>query len=266
MQLAFAASSISVLLTGPPARISSRNCLASSRAVGDLDSLAACIASVADTSTYCGSQITYGATIVLPLFGSMPTSRAPKPKASVVCSAVLSGEIVLRPHHQLALVLGVVDDAIDVARGGAVGQAVGDPQQRVGDVELLVEVHDADDRELQLGGEADDRSEHRAHVGGAIAVDLADAEIGRDRIDQHQHNVADLVDLPPQHLQIGLQAEHAIVAGLAHHLDDLDARQIGAGGGQPRHDGVARVILGGEQDHLAAARDRLRRTAKRRRW
>src|SRR5262249_44134146 len=96
-----------------------------------------------------------------------------------------------------------------------------------------------------------ERAEYRAHVGGAEAVDLADAEIGRDRVDYDHLDVADLDDLLPQRGQVGDQAEHALFARLVQHLNDVYALAIGASRLQSRDGGVVDVVLGGQQDHVA---------------
>jgi hypothetical protein len=102
--------------------------------------------------------------------------------------------------------------------------------------------------------------QHGPHISIAEAIDLAHTQIGRDRVDQDQNDVADVGNLLAQLFQIVDQAEGssallpALIVAVVHHLDDLDAIEIGAGGGEPRHHGVFWVILRGEQQHIAERR------------
>ena len=60
---------------------------------------------------------------------------------------------------------GVGDDAVDMARRGAEGEAIGNAQQGVGDVHLLVEMHDRENCCLFLLRQFGEWREHAAHVG-----------------------------------------------------------------------------------------------------
>src|SRR5262249_51807057 len=82
----FAAPAASVEPIGPLLKRSLRKPLASSIALGDLFSDAACSASVAVISTGSGCHMMNGARIGAPVCGSVPTSRSEMPKASVFCS------------------------------------------------------------------------------------------------------------------------------------------------------------------------------------
>jgi hypothetical protein len=113
-------------------------------------------------------------------------------------------------------------------------------------------MHHGDDRGAGLGGQFVERPEDGAHIGVAEAVDLAESEIGRDRVNHDQHHVADGGDLGAQHVEIVHQAEQApswrsgFRVVILHHLDDFDASEVGTGCRQPRHHRVGGVILGGE--------------------
>jgi hypothetical protein len=50
------------------------------------------------------------------------------------CSDIVPREIIFRPDEQFSLVVAVVDDSENVPRCSAERQAVGDAQQRIGDV------------------------------------------------------------------------------------------------------------------------------------
>ena len=88
-----------------------------------------------------------------------------------------------------------------------------------------------------------DRLQGRAHVRVLVRVSLA--EIGVDRIDNHEPNIAPLLNRRFQQDQIGLQIEHAVAlaVGLPNRRDDVNALQIGAGRHQSRNDRVRGVIL-----------------------
>src|SRR5262249_49340006 len=80
---------------------------------------------------------------------------------------------------------------------------VGNAQQRRLDVVLFVEVGNADHCDVQLFGQVLERRENAAHVGCRAAVHLTDTEIGAHRVDDHEPDVADLLDLLPQELEVG---------------------------------------------------------------
>src|SRR5262249_22207240 len=88
-------------------------------------------------------------------------------------------------------------------------------------------------------------------VRGAEAVHLLDAEIGGDRIDLDLPHFPDLDNRLPKQLEIGHQAQHAVVAGFPHHLQDLDMIEIGTGSGQPWLDGILWVVFSCQQEHVA---------------
>jgi hypothetical protein len=86
-----------------------------------------------------------------------------------------------------------------------------------------------------------DWPEDGAHIGGAEAVHLTMTEIRRERIDQDHPDVADLVHFLARQFNISDQAEHATAVGVANHLDDFDAIEIGTSRNKARHHGVAGV-------------------------
>jgi hypothetical protein len=61
----------------------------------------------------------------------------------------------------------------------------------------LGRVGDAEHGDLMPFGPVGERLEHGAHVGDAMAVDLA-AHVGRDRVDDDERHVADLFELKQQ--------------------------------------------------------------------
>ncbi len=74
-------------------------------------------------------------------------------------------EVVLGFDEKLAvLIVGVGEHSIDVPRSGNVSDAIGDAQQRGLDIFLLVEMGDADHRDVKLFGHFFQRREDTAHV------------------------------------------------------------------------------------------------------
>src|SRR5262249_1591619 len=116
-------------------------------------------------------------------------------------------------------------------------------------------MHDGDDCDAQLVGELYQRSEHTADIGVAETIDAvsAGAQVRGDRINQNSDDVADLLDLPAQQVEIFSQTEHAPAlatvfdVAVMNHLDDFDAIEIGAGCGEPRHQSVGGGIFAGQQ-------------------
>src|SRR5262249_10322383 len=72
---------------------------------------------------------------------------------------------------------------IGLGESGDIGDAVRDAQQCGFDVVLLVEVGDADHRDVQFFGHVLERREHTAHVGCRASVHFANAKICADQID-----------------------------------------------------------------------------------
>src|SRR5262245_31917249 len=79
-----------------------------------------------------------------------------------------------------------------------------------------------------------------AHIGCRAAIDLADAELVAHGIDNHEHDVADTIDRLSQELQVGHKAKHLVITAHAGAVDEVDARDIGAGRDHPWQDGIAR--------------------------
>src|SRR5262249_21184566 len=96
-----------------------------------------------------------------------------------------------------------------------------------------------------------ERAENSTHIGCRAAVHLTDTEIGAHRVDDHEHYVADLLDLGAQELQVGDEAKHLLYAAHTSAVDEKDALEIGSGGDQARQAGIARVVFGVEPDDLA---------------
>jgi hypothetical protein len=59
---------------------------------------------------------------------------------------------------------------------------------------------------------------------------LLTAAISRHGIDHDQRNIADGFDLPAKCPDVRDEAEHSLLALLAHHLDDVDAVEVSASG------------------------------------
>ena len=116
-------------------------------------------------------------------------------------------------------------------------------------------MQDADEGDVQLAGKVDDRGEHGAHIGGAEAVDLADAEVGRDRIHQHHPHIANGGDLLPQQVQVADQAEHAlaVLAARGDHLHTWTWSKSAPAALSWGTTVVAR-LFGGEDDDVAFRR------------
>lgn len=124
--------------------------------------------------------------------------------------------------------------AVPVPLGGCVIETIGDPQSR---------------------GQLAHRLEHATHGGINVAVDLG-AHVAADGVDHDEPRVADLTDLLLQQVQVGLQVESPMPFAVLgpHGADDVDAPQVGAGGHQPRPDGVGQAVLGAQEQHRPGRR------------
>lgn len=94
-------------------------------------------------------------------------------------------QIILCAHDQLAAMVGIVDDAEDVARSRDEGETVRHAQQYIGDIGLFVEVHNSDNGDRKLFSEIFEWAKYGAHVAGTIAVNFTEtqnAETGSIRI------------------------------------------------------------------------------------
>jgi hypothetical protein len=128
------------------------------------------------------------------------------PHTHAIAQRLLIGrEIVLRFHEQSAVPgLGVIEHGVDMPRGGDIGDAVADAQQRGFDVVLLVEMGNTEYRDVKLFGKLLERRKDAAHVGCRAAANLADPKVGAYGVDAGADDIADLFDCCMQPPSSGL--------------------------------------------------------------
>jgi hypothetical protein len=99
-------------------------------------------------------------------------------------------------------------------------------------------------------GERDQDAPH-----GRVPVGIRLAEIGRDRIDAHEHDVPDLCDERLERGQIHRQIKGALAGTGAHRLQHVHPGRVAAHREEARRNGVRHTILG-RQDHDGPPRRR----------
>src|SRR5262249_60841025 len=99
-------------------------------------------------------------------------------------------------------------------------------------------------------GPSRERFEDSPHVGNAVAVDLT-AHVGRNGIDDHEHDATQFLDLAAESGQVLLQAKGRHTAVLEHSsFQSMDASEVSACSLTARADGILlRVLRSQDSEH-----------------
>src|SRR5262249_29040658 len=102
---------------------------------------------------------------------------------------------------------------------------------------------DTDHCDVVVLGPSRERFEDSPHVGNAVAVDLT-AHVGRNGIDDHEHDATQFLDLAAESGQVLLQAKGRHTAVLEHSsFQSMDASEVCACSLKARADGILRRVL-----------------------